>query len=125
MARILFIDDDPKVRNVVTELLIALGHTVVEANGGGSGLKAFRMYREQGAAFDVVITDLGMPHVDGREGARTVKEMSAATPVILLTGWGSRMKGEGNLPAQVDRVLSKPPQMSDLHEALRSLAGAS
>ena len=49
----------------------------------------FAAATQRGAAFDIVVTDLGMPYVDGRQVAAAVKAASAATPVILLTGWGS------------------------------------
>jgi CheY-like chemotaxis protein len=68
-----------------------------------------------------VITDLGMPHVDGREVARAVKEVSPATPVILLTGWGQQLVMEGEVPPYVDHVLNKPPRLRELREILARL----
>jgi len=65
-----------------------------------------------------VITDLGMPYVDGRIVAKSIKEISPATPVILLTGWGKRLVAEGDIPPHADRVLNKPPKLRDLREAL-------
>jgi CheY-like chemotaxis protein len=62
-----------------------------------------------------------MPYVDGREVARTVKQLAPTTLVILLTGWGRRMQAEGDLPLHVDRLLSKPPRMLELREALGAL----
>jgi CheY-like chemotaxis protein len=66
----------------------------------------------------VVITDLGMPHVDGRAVATGIKQMAPATPVILLTGWGERLLAEGRVVPHVDRVLGKPPRLRDLRAAL-------
>ena len=66
----------------------------------------------------MVITDLGMPYVNGRQVASEIKRMSASTPVILLTGWGQRLAAEGDVPPHVDRLLSKPPKLRDLREAL-------
>ncbi len=71
--------------------------------------------------FAAVITDLGMPYVDGRQVAAAVKEISPATPVILLTGWGQRLVAEGDIPPHVDRVLAKPPKLRELREALAQL----
>jgi len=59
-----------------------------------------------------------MPRVDGRKVASFVKSTSESTPVILLTGWGQRLVFEGDVPPDVDRVLSKPPKLRDLREAL-------
>jgi len=70
------------------------------------------------APFAVVITDLGMPYVDGRKVAAAIKRESAATPVILLTGWGQRLEAEGDMPASVDFVLAKPPKIAELRGVL-------
>ena len=91
------------------------------SDGGQSGLDAFRQARQRGQPFDLVITDLGMPYVDGRAVARTLKCESPATPVVMLTGWGAFMKEEG-MPAQVDGVLSKPPRERELRETLCRLS---
>ena len=58
------------------------------------------------------------PRLDGRKVASAVKAASPSTPVILLTGWGQRLEAEGDIPAQVDPLLSKPPKLRDLREAL-------
>jgi PAS domain S-box-containing protein len=116
--RILVIDDEPTVLQLITEMLEVDGHQVEPAAGGQKGIEAFFAAGERGHPFDVVITDLGMPHIDGREVARVVKQTSPATPVIILTGWGKRLDAEGNLPAHADFILSKPPKMTELREAL-------
>jgi CheY-like chemotaxis protein len=71
--------------------------------------------------FDVIVTDLGMPYIDGRQVASIVKSVSPSTRVILLTGWGQQLATEGDLSAQVDLVLSKPPKRRELREALAEL----
>ncbi|HLA82549.1 MAG TPA: ATP-binding protein, partial [Thermoleophilia bacterium] len=116
--RILCIDDDPLLRDLLKEMLGSDGHTVEMADGGQKGLEAFRAARERREPFDVVITDIGMPYVDGREVAWTVKRQSPTTPVIILSGWGRQMKAEGELPAQADYVLSKPPRIHELRQVL-------
>jgi CheY-like chemotaxis protein len=74
--------------------------------------------RRHDERIDVVITDLGMPHIDGRNVAAAVKTASPGTPVILLTGWGQRLVDDGDIPAHVDHVLNKPPKLRDLRAAL-------
>ncbi len=118
--RILFIDDEPLIRRSLKEALEEEGHTVEVADGGEAGLAAFHAAQARGEQFDVVITDLGMPYVDGREVARRVKEASPGTPVILLSGWGVFLDGE-RIPPQVDAVLSKPPWMEELRRVLSGL----
>lgn len=117
--RVLFVDDEPLLRELVKELLESFGHDVTPADGGLAGLDAFRSALEEREPFDVVVTDLGMPHLDGRQLARAIRDLSPATPIIMLTGWGTFMKSDKDLPALVDIVLSKPPKMADLQAALR------
>jgi len=85
------------------------------ANGGEAGIDAFRAAPQ---GFDAVITDLGMPYVDGRKVAEAVKADGPSTLVILLTGWGQRLMADGEVPTHVDRVLSKPPRLRELRTAL-------
>jgi CheY-like chemotaxis protein len=117
-SRILIIDDDPVILDSMRLVLELDGHTVTAANDGRAGVDTFRAAHANGEAFAVVITDLGMPYMDGHEVARAIKETSVNTPVILLTGWGRRMTGERDMPANVDRTLDKPPKLPELREAL-------
>lgn len=116
--RMLYIDDEPLLRELVKDMLEVDGHTVELADGGQKGLDLFREARKRGESFDVVVTDLGMPFLDGRQVAGYIKRDAPATPVILLTGWGSRMLDEGERPPHVDYVLSKPPRLSALRQAV-------
>jgi PAS domain S-box-containing protein len=116
--RILVVDDDPLLLQSLRDTLETDGHLVVTANGGQAGIDAFRAARQGDGPFAVVITDLGMPYVDGRQVASAVKLASAFTPVILLTGWGQRLAAEGAVPPHVDRILGKPPKLRELREAL-------
>jgi CheY-like chemotaxis protein len=95
------------------------GHQVEACDSGQAGLDEFRVARERGQPFDLVITDLGMPYLDGRQVAKALKQESPATPVILLTGWGAFMKDGGNAQAQVDGILSKPPRSRELRETMQ------
>jgi CheY-like chemotaxis protein/anti-sigma regulatory factor (Ser/Thr protein kinase) len=119
--RILIVDDDPMILRSLGDTLEFDSHVVVSANGGQAGIDAFLAARDSDQPFDVVITDLGMPYVDGRKVAAAVKQSAASTPVILLTGWGQRLLAEGDVPAQVDRVLGKPPRLHEVRAALAEL----
>jgi CheY-like chemotaxis protein/anti-sigma regulatory factor (Ser/Thr protein kinase) len=121
--RILSVDDDPLLIKSLRDALEADGHAVVTANGGQEGIDAFRAAEERDEHFAVVITDLGMPYVDGRKVASAIKSDSPSTPVILLTGWGQRLLAEGDVPPHVDRVLNKPPKLKELRAALAELSG--
>ena len=116
--RLLCVDDEPLLREMMKQILESGGHTVEVADGGESGLAAFRTAMEKQEPFDVVITDLGMPYLDGRQLSRTIKGESPDTPIVMLTGWGTIMKEDGDMPAQVDGVLSKPPKIAELYAML-------
>jgi CheY-like chemotaxis protein/anti-sigma regulatory factor (Ser/Thr protein kinase) len=120
--RILVVDDDPLLLKSLRDTLEVDGHLVTTANGGQAGIDAFLATEEHGECFSIVITDLGMPHVDGRKVASAIKGASPSTPVILLTGWGQRLVAEGDVPPHVDRVLNKPPKLRDLRSTLAELA---
>lgn len=116
--RLLLIDDDPILLKSLCDTLQTDGHVIVVAHSGEEGIATFRETLERGEQFAAVITDLGMPRVDGRRVATAVKEASPHTPVILLTGWGRRLVEENEIPPHVDRVLAKPPKLREVREAL-------
>jgi CheY-like chemotaxis protein len=116
--RVLLVDDDPLLLRTLQEMLEADGHAVVARNGGQAGIDTFKARHAAGEGFSLVMTDLGMPYVDGRKVASAVKQTAPDTPVILLTGWGQRLVADGDIPESVDHVLSKPPKLSELRQAL-------
>lgn len=116
--RLLIVDDDPLLLKSLRETLEGDGHVVTTAGGGQAGITAFEDAAKGAEPFAAVITDLGMPYVDGRKVAAAVKARSPHTPVILLTGWGNRPPPEGEPFPAVDRILSKPPKLRTIREAL-------
>ena len=122
--RILLVDDDPLLIKSLRDALEGDGHLITAIDGGQAGIHAFLAAQKRSEPFAVVITDLGMPYVDGRRVAAAVKAASPTTPVILLTGWGQRMLAEKEVPPHVDRVLSKPPKMYELRAALAELTAS-
>ncbi len=115
-------DDDPLIIRSLQGILEEDGHTVTAATGGQEGIDAFQAAIRRNEHFSLVITDLGMPYVDGRKVAGAVKATSPETPVIMLTGWGQRLVDDNEIPAHVDRVLNKPPKLYQLRTALAELA---
>ena len=109
--RVLLIDDQPDVRESVSDMLKALGHDVTVAADGQSGLRLV-----EDGEFDVVLTDLKMPGIDGLEVAKRVRAGHPNLPVILLTGWGTLF--ENAEPEAVSMVLPKPPTLHSLSEAI-------
>ena len=98
---ILLVDDDPVLLDSMREILEHDGHHVVAAGGGREGIEAARTAMAEGRRFAVAITDLGMPHIDGRQVASALKAMTPDLPVIMLTGWGQRLMTEGDIPPNV------------------------
>lgn len=117
--QILCIDDESLLRELLKEILERDGHEVVLSDNGQSGLDEFRIASERNRPFDLVITDLGMPYLDGRQVAKTIKLESPRTPVLMLTGWGAFMKEDGSGPTEVDGILSKPPRSREIRDMLR------
>jgi CheY-like chemotaxis protein len=121
--RILIVDDDPVLLRSMRDTLEGDGCVIATATGGQESIDLFLAAHASKSPFDIVITDLGMPFIDGRKVASAVKTASPSTPVIMLTGWGQRLVTEGDMPAYVvDRVLSKPPKLRDLRTALAELS---
>ncbi|MEO6079738.1 MAG: ATP-binding protein [Steroidobacteraceae bacterium] len=122
--QILIVDDDPVLLRSLRDTLEADRHHVVTASGGKEGVELFRDAVSRGQPFNVVITDLGMPYVDGRQVAKSIKSVAPTTPVIMLTGWGQRLIADGDIPPHVNLVLSKPPRLRELREALVQTCGS-
>jgi CheY-like chemotaxis protein len=100
-ATILLVDDDPEVSEVLGLMLQQMGHQVTVVTSGEEALSAF----EKGD-YGLVITDLGMPEISGRDVARAVKAMKSETPVMLITGWGVQLDQEEM--QDIDGVIEKP-----------------
>ncbi len=120
--RLLLIDDDPLILQSLRNALEYEGHYVMCADGGQAGIDMYRAACDGKQPFSAVITDLGMPHVDGRQVAAAIKGIEPTARVIMLTGWGQLLADGSDAPTQVDRILSKPPNMWELREALAQTA---
>ena len=119
---ILCIDDDEPIRQLLEDCLTQFNHRVVTAPGGKEGIELFRAAIFDNQPFEVVVTDLGMPKMDGRQLARTLKAEFPQTPIIMMTGWGAMMKEDGDTAPEVDAVVGKPPQIQELNELLLRVA---
>jgi signal transduction histidine kinase len=98
--RILAVEDEPEVLDVIRAMLVATGHTVVTA---ASGREALALYERE--PVDLVVTDLGMPGMTGLALAEEIKRRRP-TPVVLLTGWADELdETHGRF---VDVLLAKP-----------------
>jgi PAS domain S-box-containing protein len=113
--RILVVDDEPHVRKTIVGLLRSAGHTVVEAEGSMAALS-----RLAETPVDLVLTDLGMPDMNGIELAQTIKLQAPTLPVVLLTGWGNRAVRQELTRGTLDSVLGKPVGREELLACVES-----
>ncbi|RVT93922.1 ATP-binding protein [Sphingomonas crocodyli] len=119
--RLLVVDDDRAVLRSTAYVLELSGHMVCVAEGGQAALDTLHISGELGDRFDAVITDLGMPSVDGAHVAAAVKANAPETKVVLLTGWGDSVAGDADALPNVDFVLTKPVQIPALRAALAQI----
>ena len=110
-AKILVIDDEPGVQELLRDLLSAEGHTVVTCADGSSGLARF-----QNGRYDLVLTDLAMPGISGWDVARAIKSQSPQTPVIMITGYGDRVDPAEARIKGVEYLITKPFQVEYVQE---------
>jgi signal transduction histidine kinase/ActR/RegA family two-component response regulator len=115
--RVLVVDDEEVVLEVLVDLLAALGMEVERAHGGPAGIEAVRA-----GEYDVVFTDLGMPEVNGWDLANAVKSRRAQTAVVLVTGWGFQLGEEAAVSSGVDLIMAKPFSWDDVQHALRQVS---
>jgi len=116
-ARVLVMDDEPLVRELLQHLLTHAGHSVATASDGREGVRSF-----QQGDFDLVITDLGMPMMGGLDAAIRIKQLNPAVPIILITGWGTDLESERPKADLVDAVISKPFDIDKLLTLVRHLS---
>ncbi len=114
-ARVLLVDDEPKVLAALSDLLRSTGHTVTAVPGGAAGLEAYAPGR-----FDAVLTNLGMAHMNGWEFAERLRAIDPRVAIMFVTGWGLREQDQGRLAAlRIRRCLFKPVRPNDLDAAIQ------
>ena len=114
LPRVLVVEDEPAVRDLLARMLEALGFAVDAAPTGWQGL--LRLQAEPDA-FRVVVLDLGLPDGPGTRLLDTLHARWPGLPVLVLTGRAER-------PAGADAFLQKPFDLSELAASVRSLVGA-
>jgi GAF domain-containing protein/CheY-like chemotaxis protein len=102
-ARILVIDDEDSVRDILSRMLKTKGHQVVVASNGEEGIERFKS-----EPFDIVFTDLGMPRLSGWEVGKAIKGINPKIPIAMITGWGVELDREKMSESGIDLIVSKP-----------------
>ncbi|MCB0165132.1 MAG: PAS domain S-box protein [Anaerolineae bacterium] len=114
--RILVVDDEPIIVDLISQWLTKLGYQVI---GQTSSASALELYRADTARFDLVITDLTMPHITGLKLAQQMTALRPDLPVILITGYGDRLSQEELHRNGVKKILMKPILFNNLNGAIR------
>lgn len=113
--RILVVDDQMNVLDVIVGMLEQLGHSVVAT---GEPNRALDWFRQSSEGFDVVITDLSMPSAGGVELASEIQRIGPCTPVVLITGFDPKLPADVLEAAGIRSVLNKPFLAADLERGL-------
>lgn len=115
MATILLVDDEEPVRGFLKRGLELDGHRVVTAIDGADALERLA---EAGGAFDLILTDIRMPMMDGIALALAAKRDYPGLPILLMTGYADQRERAKNLDAIVEDVLSKPFSLAEARGAV-------
>jgi len=99
---IFIVDDEDYIVETLSEYLSDMGHTIKSSNSSEGALAEIKQ-----ANYDVVITDLGMPNINGVELAEMIKKINSRIQVILISGWALNLKSS-ELENRVDFVINKP-----------------
>jgi DNA-binding NtrC family response regulator len=117
MARVLVVDDEPKLGKLTAEMLALDGHAVVRAGGGKEGLALLTAQ-----SFDVVVTDLRMPEVDGLAVLKAARALRVPPEVVVMTAYGTAESAVEAMKAGAADYVTKPFSMDELRMRVGRLA---
>ncbi|MEK7329770.1 MAG: ATP-binding protein, partial [Candidatus Eisenbacteria bacterium] len=106
---VMVVDDEPAVLGLLVDILEALGHRAVGHGSGESALEDFQPGR-----FDLVLTDLGMPGINGWELSQSLRAKDDSVTIAFVTGWGEEVDAERARRAGADAVVAKPFGIEDV-----------
>jgi signal transduction histidine kinase len=118
-CHILFVESEAMIRDATVRLLTRWGHKVDQAADGRAALGIFAP-----DTYDLVISDLGMPDMNGWELLGQIKQRDPRAPTVLITGWGRQFGEEEARERGVDFVIEKPFDQDDLRDILAEALGA-
>lgn len=119
MARILLAEDDEDLRRFLVKALEKAGHTVTSF---GEGASAFEQVKQE--TFDLLLTDIVMPEMDGIELARRAAELDPALKIMFITGFAAVALNPDSKAPKEAKVLSKPFHLRDLVDEVNRLMAA-
>jgi len=116
MLKILIVDDEPIVRDVMGDFFEILGHA---ADGVENGLSVLRKLKE--GPYDAVFTDIRMPGIDGIAFLKQAKALHPTLPIIVVTGHGSEETEKEAMDAGASGFINKPVGFSDIQRILEEI----
>lgn len=119
MARILLAEDDADLRRFLVKALEKAGHQVTAFGEGASAYEEIKQ-----AAFDLLLTDIVMPEMDGIELARRAAELDPALKIMFITGFAAVALNPDSKAPKEAKVLSKPFHLRDLVDEVNRLMAA-
>ena len=114
-GRILIVDDEPSIVDLLQEILTAFEYTPV---GVVDPLQALRVFREEHASLDLVLTDLTMPNLPGLQLVQEMHKIDPAMPIIVLTGYTESLSEQEQKEYDITGKLNKPMMAGELIEAI-------
>jgi DNA-binding NtrC family response regulator len=117
--RILVVDDQESMRTLLRDMLEVIGHEVVLADGGEQALASL-----QQSEFDLVLSDLNMPGMDGTALLKAIKSTYTQLPVVIITGYGTFHTEKRVMKEGADGYISKPCTLAKIERTLASILSA-
>lgn len=118
VAQVLLAEDEDTVREFVSRVLTMHGHSVIEARDGAQAVEMMNQHH-----FDLLLTDIVMPIMDGITLALKVRSTRPDVPIILMTGYANESQRAHNLSVLIEELLSKPFNKDELIAAVNKALG--
>jgi CheY-like chemotaxis protein len=116
-SRILIVDDEDYIRELLRDILESQGNVIVEAQ---DAYKALEILKSE--SFDAMFTDIGMPGMSGWDLVAAVRKMDAQLPIAILTGWGESLSADEQETHEVQWVVAKPFTMERVAEIVTEIS---
>ena len=120
--RVLFVDDETMLVDMSQQILQRLGYQVTACT---SSVEALQLFQNDPSAFDLIITDMTMPQMTGKELATAILQINPELPIILCTGFSETISEEAAKHIGIQAFILKPIVMSDLAETMRKVLDGS
>ena len=117
--RILVVDDQESMRTLLKDMLEVIGYEVTVAEGGEEALRLM-----EAGEFDLVLTDLNMPSMDGTALLRAIKAINAELPVVIITGYGTFHTEKRVMREGANGYISKPCTLAKIENTLAGVFGS-